>query len=75
MRSYVTDGVELPTFQTNKQIHEIKIVPSPKEDTTILLSYFKGNDDVFTIGFILEIVTKIIKYLELIKFIMEPIHL
>nr|MCX3323285.1 hypothetical protein [Bacillus paranthracis] len=58
MRSYVTDGVELPTFQTNKQIHEIKIVPSPKEDTTILLSYFKGNDDVFTIGFILEIVTK-----------------
>ncbi|MEG7859768.1 MULTISPECIES: hypothetical protein [Bacillus] len=58
MRSYVTDGVELPTFQTNKQIHEIKIVPSPKEDTTILISYFKDTDDRFTLGYILEIVTK-----------------
>ncbi|GAB6463557.1 hypothetical protein bcgnr5384_09680 [Bacillus cereus] len=25
MRSYVTDGVELPTFQTNKQIHESEL--------------------------------------------------
>ena len=32
--------VELPNFQTNKQIHAIKIVPSPKEDT-ILISYSK----------------------------------
>lgn len=30
MQSYVTEGVELPTFQTDKHIHEIKIVPSPK---------------------------------------------
>ena len=58
MRSYVTEGVELPTFQTNKQIHEIKIVPSPKEDTTILISYFKDTDDGFTICCILEIITK-----------------
>ncbi|WP_215563255.1 hypothetical protein [Bacillus wiedmannii] len=58
MQSYVTDGVELPTFQTNKQIHEIKIVPSPKENTTIFISYFKDTDDGFTTGFILEIVTK-----------------
>ncbi|MRQ97911.1 hypothetical protein EKU35_11960, partial [Bacillus anthracis] len=34
MRSYVTEGFELPNFQTNKQIYAIKIVPSPKEDTT-----------------------------------------
>lgn len=40
MQSYVTEGVELPTFQKEKPIHEIKIVPSPKEDTTILISYF-----------------------------------
>ena len=73
MRSYVTEGVELPNFQTNKQIHAIKIVPSPKEDTTILISYSKNTDDEFTIGYILEIVTKTIKYLELIKFMMEPI--
>ncbi|UOB95177.1 hypothetical protein BTI679_25140 [Bacillus wiedmannii] len=58
MQSYVTEGVELPTFQTNKQIHEIKIVPSPKEDTTVLISYSKDTDDGFTIGCILEIVTK-----------------
>lgn len=58
MRSYVTEGIELPTFQTNKHIHEIKIVPSPKEDTTILISYFKDTDGKFTIGYILEIVTK-----------------
>ncbi|MGY3269638.1 hypothetical protein ACVWY7_002576 [Bacillus sp. TE9106W] len=58
MQSYVTEGVELPTFQKEKPIHEIKIVPSPKEDTTILISYFKGTNDEFTIGFILEIVTK-----------------
>ncbi len=38
MRSYVTEGIELLTFQTDKHIHEIKIVPSPKEDTTILIS-------------------------------------
>ena len=75
MRSYVTEGVELPNFQTNKQIHAIKIVPSPKEDTTILISYSKNTDDEFTIGYILEIVTKTIKYLELIKFMMEPIPL
>ena len=41
MRSYVTEGVELPNFQTNKQIYAIQIVPSPKEDTTILISYSK----------------------------------
>ncbi len=35
MRSNVTEGIELPTFLTDKHIHEIKIVPSPKEDTTI----------------------------------------
>ncbi|MCU4989855.1 hypothetical protein OCF10_13030 [Bacillus cereus] len=58
MQSYVTEGIELPTFQTNKPIHEIKIVPSPKEDTTILISYSKDTHDEFTIGFILEIVTK-----------------
>ncbi|ASL65073.1 hypothetical protein [Bacillus cereus] len=58
MQSYVTEGVELPTFQKEKPIHEIKIVPSPKEDTTILISYFKGTNDEFTVGFILEIVTK-----------------
>lgn len=58
MQSYVTAGIELPTFQTNKQIHEIKIIPSPKEDTTILISYYKGTDDEFTISFILEIITK-----------------
>ncbi|OJD58394.1 hypothetical protein [Bacillus sp. NH11B] len=58
MQSYVTEGVELPTFQKEKPIHEIKIVSSPKEDTTILISYFKGTNDEFTIGFILEIVTK-----------------
>ncbi|MED2793198.1 hypothetical protein P4256_15880 [Bacillus wiedmannii] len=58
MQSYVTDGVELPTFQTDKHIHEIKIVPSPKEDTTILISYFKETDGEFTIGYILEIITK-----------------
>ncbi|HFK1535952.1 hypothetical protein FOC75_10060 [Bacillus cereus] len=58
MRSYVTEGVELPNFQTNKQIHAIKIVPSPKEYTTILISYSKNTDDEFTIGYILEIVTK-----------------
>ncbi len=58
MQSYVTEGVELPIFQKEKPIHEIKIVPSPKEDTTILISYFKGTNDEFTIGFILEIVTK-----------------
>ncbi|MGN5653114.1 hypothetical protein [Bacillus sp. Brlt_9] len=58
MQSYVTEGVELPTFQKEKPVHEIKIVPSPKEDTTILISYFKGTNDEFTIGFILEIVTK-----------------
>lgn len=58
MQSYVTEGVELPTFQTNKQIHEIKIVPSPKEDTTILISYFKDTHGRFTLGYILEIVTK-----------------
>ncbi|EMY5508513.1 MULTISPECIES: hypothetical protein [Bacillus] len=58
MQSYVTEGVELPTFQTDKHIHEIKIVPSPKEDTTILISYFKDTDDEFTIGYILEIITK-----------------
>ncbi|SCM94853.1 Uncharacterized protein BWINRASL_02375 [Bacillus mycoides] len=58
MQSYVIEGIELPTFQTNKQIHEIKIVPSPKEDTTILISYFKDTDDGFNIGYILEIVTK-----------------
>ncbi|MGE6550036.1 hypothetical protein ACQKFK_13660 [Bacillus mycoides] len=58
MQSYVTEGIELPTFQKEKPIHEIKIVPSPKEDTTILISYFKDTDDGFTIGCILEIVTK-----------------
>ncbi|MBT2577909.1 hypothetical protein J7E43_10865 [Bacillus sp. ISL-8] len=58
MQSYITEGIELPTFHTDKHIHEIKIVPSPKEDTTILISYFKDTDDVSTIGFILEIVTK-----------------
>ncbi|HFK1681431.1 TPA: hypothetical protein ACGXND_001242 [Bacillus tropicus] len=58
MQSYVTEGVKLPTFQKEKPIHEIKTVPSPKEDTTILISYFKGTNDEFTIGFILEIVTK-----------------
>ncbi|ONH00243.1 hypothetical protein [Bacillus cereus] len=58
MQSYVTEGIELPTFQKNKPIHEIKIVPSPKEDTTILISYSKNTDDEFTIGYILEIVTK-----------------
>ncbi|MED0989354.1 hypothetical protein [Bacillus nitratireducens] len=58
MQSYVTEGIELPTFHTDKHIHEIKIVPSPKEDTTILISYFKDTDDGFTIGYILEIVTK-----------------
>lgn len=30
MRSYVTEGIELPTFQKEKPIHEIKIIPSPK---------------------------------------------
>lgn len=58
MRSYVTEGIELPTFQTNKHIHEIKIVPSPKEDTTILISFFKDTNNKFTISYILEIVTK-----------------
>ncbi|PDY37105.1 hypothetical protein COO17_23880 [Bacillus wiedmannii] len=58
MQSYVTEGVELPTFQKEKPIHEIKIVPSPKEDTTILISYSKDTDNEFTIGCILEIVTK-----------------
>ncbi|MGM2816069.1 hypothetical protein [Bacillus cereus group sp. Bce001] len=58
MQSYVIDGIELPNFQKNKPIHEIKIVPSPKNDTTILICYFKGTDDEFTIGCILEIVTK-----------------
>ncbi|MFK4291499.1 hypothetical protein [Bacillus sp. RC250] len=58
MQSYVTEGIELPTFPKDKPIHEIKVVPSPKEDTTILISYFKDTDDVSTIGFILEIVTK-----------------
>ncbi|MDF9611197.1 hypothetical protein P5763_03745 [Bacillus cereus] len=58
MQSYVTEGIELPTFQKNKPIHAIKIVPSPKEDTTILISYSKNTDDEFTIGYILEIVTK-----------------
>ncbi|HGH7177592.1 TPA: hypothetical protein ACJMKJ_005237 [Bacillus wiedmannii] len=58
MRSYVTEGIELPNFQMEKPIHEIKIVPSPTEDTTILISYFKDTDDGFTIGCILEIVTK-----------------
>ncbi|MED2868494.1 hypothetical protein P4263_23130 [Bacillus thuringiensis] len=58
MQSYVTEGVELPTFQKEKPIHEIKIVPSPKEDTTILISYFKGTNNEFTVGFILKIVTK-----------------
>ncbi|PEL50556.1 hypothetical protein [Bacillus toyonensis] len=58
MRSYVTEGIELPTFQKEKPIHEIKIIPSPKEDTTILISYFKDTDDEFTIGYILEIITK-----------------
>ncbi|MEK4498744.1 hypothetical protein [Bacillus sp. FSL R12-0069] len=58
MQSYVTAGIELPTFQTNKPIHEIKIVPSPKEDTTILISYSKDTYDEFTISCILEIVTK-----------------
>ncbi|EEM22545.1 hypothetical protein bthur0001_22480 [Bacillus thuringiensis serovar tochigiensis BGSC 4Y1] len=38
MQSYVTEGVKLPTFQREKPIHEIKTVPSPKEDTTILIS-------------------------------------
>ncbi|PEC19013.1 hypothetical protein [Bacillus cereus] len=58
MQSYVIEGIEIPTFQANKQIHEIKIVPSPRKDTTILISYFKDTDDGFTIGCILEIVTK-----------------
>ncbi len=58
MQSYVTEGIKLPTFPKDKPIHEIKVVPSPKEDTTILISYFKDTDDVSTIGFILEIVTK-----------------
>ncbi|MCU5375980.1 hypothetical protein OCA08_02305 [Bacillus cereus] len=58
MRSYGTEGIGLPTFQTNKHIHEIKIVPSPKKDTTILISYFKDTDGEFTIGYILEIITK-----------------
>lgn len=58
MQSYVTEGIKLPTFQKEKPIHEIKIGPSPKEDTTILISYFKDTDDGFTIGCILEIVTK-----------------
>ncbi|QDF22773.1 MULTISPECIES: hypothetical protein [Bacillus cereus group] len=58
MQSYVTAGIELPTFQTNKPIHEIKIVPSPKEDTKILISYSKDTYDEFTISCILEIVTK-----------------
>ncbi|RAS92068.1 hypothetical protein A6E21_22610 [Bacillus cereus] len=58
MRSYVTEGIELPTFLTDKHIHEIKIVPSPKEDTTILISYSKDTDDEFIISCILEIVTK-----------------
>ncbi|EDX67729.1 hypothetical protein BC059799_2413 [Bacillus cereus NVH0597-99] len=58
MQSYVIDGIKLPNFQKNKPIHEIKIVPSPKNDTTILICYFKGTDDEFTIGCILEIVTK-----------------
>ncbi|MFK4308915.1 hypothetical protein ABH957_003592 [Bacillus sp. RC242] len=38
MQSYVTEGIELPTFPKDKPIHEIKVVPSPKEDTTILIS-------------------------------------
>lgn len=58
MQSYVTEGIELPTFQKEKPIHEIKIVPSPKENTTVLISYSKDTDDGFTIGCILEIVTK-----------------
>ncbi|MDE7545919.1 hypothetical protein NGE73_24485 [Bacillus cereus] len=58
MQSYVIDGIKLPNFQKNKPIHKIKIVPSPKNETTILICYFKGTDDEFTIGCILEIVTK-----------------
>jgi len=58
MRPYVTEEINLLTFPKDKTIHEIKIVLSPKADTIILISYFKDTDDGFTIGFILEIVTK-----------------
>ncbi|MGF2712657.1 hypothetical protein ACQUY5_10055 [Bacillus cereus] len=58
MHSYVTEGLKIPTFQKEKHLHKIIEVPSPKEDTTILIAYFKDTSDVSTIGFILEIVTK-----------------
>ncbi|QWG33630.1 hypothetical protein E0M25_20130 [Bacillus mycoides] len=58
MHSYVTEGLKIPTFQKEKHLHKILEVPSPKEDTTILIAYFKDTSDVCTIGFILEIVTK-----------------
>ncbi|QWH42363.1 hypothetical protein EXW53_12015 [Bacillus mycoides] len=58
MQSYITAGIKIPTFLKEKHLHDIIEVPSPKEDTTILIAYFKDTDDVSTIGFILEIVTK-----------------
>ncbi|MDM5438842.1 hypothetical protein QUG02_12040 [Bacillus hominis] len=58
MQSYVTEGIKLTTFPKDKHLHEIVEVPSPKEDTTILIAYVKDTNDVFTIGSILEIVTK-----------------
>ncbi|MFD6510500.1 hypothetical protein [Bacillus sp. NPDC060175] len=58
MQSYVTEGIKLPAFQKDKHFHEIVEVPSPKEDTTILITYVKDTNNVFTIGSILEIVTK-----------------
>ncbi|QWU45179.1 hypothetical protein [Bacillus sp. NP247] len=58
MQSYVTEGIKLPTFPKDKHFHEIVEIQSPKEDTIILIAYFKDISDVCTIGSILEIVTK-----------------
>ncbi|XLP24361.1 hypothetical protein ACFMB7_10850 [Bacillus toyonensis] len=58
MKSYVTEGIKLPAFPKDKHFHEIVEVQSPKEDTTILIAYFKDISDICTIGSILEIVTK-----------------
>lgn len=57
MQSYITERIKIPTFSKNKHLHKIIEVPSPNENTTTLIAYFKDTDDVCTIGSILEIVT------------------
>ncbi|KFM98872.1 hypothetical protein D0U04_29030 [Bacillus clarus] len=58
VKSYVTKGVAIPIFKENKQIFKMIEVPSQKQDTKVLIAYFKEKHSEYKIAFILEVVSK-----------------